>query len=212
MNNFIKSWNGRTIRIRNDRYVSLTDMAQATGEPVNPFLTSQRVLSIIAHFYRRQTGQIRHPILEEDGEVWVCFPLAVEFCYQSRNYEFSIWMDDILWADIINPEVLPYVLNAVDWRKHRYPEIDKTEQVFPTFVYFIFNADRNTVKIGYSKNPEARIKAFQTGTLDDLSLLKTMLGGKSEEDSIHRQFSDYRIEREIFRYEGKLKKFVESLP
>ena len=31
MSNLIKSWNNRTIRIRGDRYVSLTDMAQATG-------------------------------------------------------------------------------------------------------------------------------------------------------------------------------------
>ena len=34
MNNIIKSWNDRTIRIRDDRYVNLTDMAQATGKEV----------------------------------------------------------------------------------------------------------------------------------------------------------------------------------
>lgn len=32
MSNLIKSWNGRQIRIRDDRYVSLTDMAQAAGK------------------------------------------------------------------------------------------------------------------------------------------------------------------------------------
>ncbi len=32
MNNIIKSWNGRVVRIREDRYVSLTDMAQACGK------------------------------------------------------------------------------------------------------------------------------------------------------------------------------------
>lgn len=32
MSSLIKSWNGRTIRIREDRYVSLTDMAQASGK------------------------------------------------------------------------------------------------------------------------------------------------------------------------------------
>ena len=31
-NNIIKSWNDRAIRIRADRYVSLTDMAQATDK------------------------------------------------------------------------------------------------------------------------------------------------------------------------------------
>ena len=32
MTNLIKSWNDRNIRIRSDRYVSLTDMAQASGK------------------------------------------------------------------------------------------------------------------------------------------------------------------------------------
>ena len=32
MSNLIKSWNDRAIRIRSDRYVSLTDMAQASGK------------------------------------------------------------------------------------------------------------------------------------------------------------------------------------
>jgi hypothetical protein len=32
MTNLIKSWNDRNIRIRGDRYVSLTDMAQASGK------------------------------------------------------------------------------------------------------------------------------------------------------------------------------------
>ena len=32
MCNIIKEWNNRTIRVRDDRYVSLTDMAQASGK------------------------------------------------------------------------------------------------------------------------------------------------------------------------------------
>ena len=32
MTNLIKNWNGKTIRIRKDRYVSLTDMAQSCNK------------------------------------------------------------------------------------------------------------------------------------------------------------------------------------
>jgi hypothetical protein len=32
MSNLIKNWNDRSIRIRSDHYVSLTDMAQASGK------------------------------------------------------------------------------------------------------------------------------------------------------------------------------------
>jgi hypothetical protein len=35
MSNIIRKWNGRIIRVREDRYVSLTDMAQASGNRVD---------------------------------------------------------------------------------------------------------------------------------------------------------------------------------
>ena len=38
MSNLIKNWNNKNIRIRSDRYVSLTDMAQATSKRVNNWL------------------------------------------------------------------------------------------------------------------------------------------------------------------------------
>jgi hypothetical protein len=212
MNNIIKSWNGRTIRIRSDRYVSLTDMARATGEGVNDFLQKPRTLSIISKFYMKQEGLIRHPIVDDGDNVWVCSPLAKEFCYQSHNYEFSIWMDDILWGDLLHPEVSSDVFQLVKLT-HQYADLDEESKIILSSVYFILNEDTNTVKIGVSKNPDIRLKAFQTGTLDSLRMLKTIVGTKDDEAAIHDKFSDYRVSksREIFRYEGLLKAFIDGI-
>ena len=45
--NIIKSWNDRTIRIREDRYVCLTDMAQASGKNINDFLRLNKTKSYL---------------------------------------------------------------------------------------------------------------------------------------------------------------------
>lgn len=212
MSNLIKNWNDRAIRIRSDRYVSLTDMAQATGESINDFLQKPRTLSVISKFYMNQDGLIRHPIIDEGDSVWVCIPLAKEFSYQSQNCEFSVWMDEILWGDILHPEVLSKVFQLVK-PTSKYTDLNEDSKTVSTFVYFILNENTNTVKIGFSRNPDTRLNAFQTGTLDSLVILKTIAGNKSDEAAIHNRFSDYRVSksREIFRYEGSLKSFIENL-
>jgi hypothetical protein len=212
MSNLIKNWNDRAIRIRSDRYVSLTDMAQATGECINDFLQQPRTLSVISKFYMNQEGLIRHPITEEGDQVWVCTPLAKEFSYQSQNHEFSVWMDDILWGDFLHPEVLPEIVQLVK-PSHKYADLNEDSRTVSTFVYFILNENTNTVKIGFSRNPDTRLNAFQTGTLDSLVILKIIAGNKNDEAAIHSRFSDYRVSknREIFRYEGLLKSFIDDL-
>jgi hypothetical protein len=187
-------------------------MAQATGESINNFLQKPRTLSVISKFYMNQDGLIKHPIIPEGDLVWVCIPLAKEFSYQSQNHEFSVWMDEILWGDVLHPEVLDEVFQLVE-STTKYADISENSKTVSTFVYFILNENTNTVKIGFSRNPDTRLSAFQSGTLDSLVILKTIAGTKDNEAAIHNRFSDYRISksREIFRYEGALKSFIDNL-
>jgi hypothetical protein len=82
-----------------------------------------------------------------------------------------------------------------------------------SWVYFMLNEDRNIVKIGYSCNPEWRVDTFRAGTLDKLTILKTIPGGRKEESEKHKTFAKYRINKrkEWFKYEGELKAYIKSL-
>jgi hypothetical protein len=61
-------------------------------------------------------------------------------------------------------------------------------------VYFIFQkGDNSKCKVGYSKNPEKRLKQLQTGNPDKLYIYKTVKGGKNEEDMLHDYLEDVRI-------------------
>jgi hypothetical protein len=82
-----------------------------------------------------------------------------------------------------------------------------------SWVYFMLNEDRNIVKIGYSCNPEWRVNTFRAGTLDKLTILKAIPGGRTKEAEMHKTFAKYRINKrkELFKYEGELKAYIDSL-
>jgi hypothetical protein len=64
-------------------------------------------------------------------------------------------------------------------------------------IYFI--KAKNTVKIGYSANPEKRIKELQTGNPEKLELLLTIPGNRETEAAFHTYFDRARLEGEWFR-------------
>lgn len=77
-------------------------------------------------------------------------------------------------------------------------------------VYFIVCIEQNTVKIGSSKNPKARMAQLQTSHASPLSLAFTTPGGQEEERRLHDKYKAHRLKGEWFRLEGELLQFVQS--
>ena len=66
------------------------------------------------------------------------------------------------------------------------------------FVYFVQGESGGAVKIGFSKNPEIRIKELQTGYPDTLKILCLIPGNEQTEKRFHKQFDNYRLNGEWF--------------
>lgn len=73
-----------------------------------------------------------------------------------------------------------------------------------TFVYLIYNSNRNVVKIGYGTDPIKRLSTLQIGCIDRLDLLCTFNGGISDEKTLHEKLSKFRIVGEWFEYTEEL--------
>lgn len=71
----------------------------------------------------------------------------------------------------------------------------------PGFVYLIHAVGTNRVKIGFSANPEKRLKELQTGSPFELKLLAKWPGTLDTELSGHRTFADYHCIGEWFELE-----------
>ena len=69
-------------------------------------------------------------------------------------------------------------------------------------IYFIQNELTKNIKIGYSNDPEKRIKSLKTSIPENISILKVINGSRIEEKQIHKMFDKYRITGEWF-YENK---------
>jgi hypothetical protein len=76
------------------------------------------------------------------------------------------------------------------------------------FVYYAVVQDR--VKIGFSKNPWARIKEQRTAA-PSMQLAAIESAQFHQEAERHQQFASLHIEREWFRFEGALREHIERL-
>jgi hypothetical protein len=66
------------------------------------------------------------------------------------------------------------------------------------FVYFIKEERSGLIKIGYSENPQKRLKALQTGQAKDLEIIMTVKGGAELESVLHKAFDFFRVRGEWF--------------
>lgn len=66
-------------------------------------------------------------------------------------------------------------------------------------IYFIQQGDDGAIKIGYSTNPEKRLKSLQTGSAYPLKMLLTIEGSEDQEKALHDQFAAYQLQGEWFR-------------
>ena len=123
MTDFIKSWNKKTIRIRADRYVSLTDMAQATGKNAGDFLRLDKTtsylntLSVKTGFPVMAQNQGFSALVEvkKGGDVsrsgtWGHPKVAIRFaqwCSDDFAIQVDSWIDELLTTgkvDLVNSE------------------------------------------------------------------------------------------------------------
>jgi Meiotically up-regulated gene 113 len=75
-------------------------------------------------------------------------------------------------------------------------------------VYVIEAVGTNRVKIGYSLNPEKRIKELSTGCPFELQLVGCVKGTIEREKQLHCRFTKYRVNGEWFELKGKLSQWI----
>jgi hypothetical protein len=73
-----------------------------------------------------------------------------------------------------------------------------------SYVYIIHCKDLNTIKIGYSDNPFARLSQLQMGNSSELSIISIFKGGLEEESELHNIFKLNSVRGEWFSVDDDL--------
>ena len=77
-------------------------------------------------------------------------------------------------------------------------------------VYFIGRGRKGPIKIGFSKDPQKRMKSLQTGSAEPLSMLGLVKGGRAIEAIIHRRLARNRLHGEWFERCPEVESFISS--
>ena len=84
-----------------------------------------------------------------------------------------------------------------------------------TYVYFIATKRKNAVKIGVAKNPDKRLKTFQTANYQELIILRVIKVANRDlafklEKALHQKFKKYHIRGEWFKLTPTVIKFIKN--
>lgn len=90
-----------------------------------------------------------------------------------------------------------------------YPEPVIPEDWRGRWVYLVASPD-DLVKLGISKDPDARLASLQSGHHASLWLLATIAGRQEDESTLHRLIAKYRVRGEWFRIGPWLHAFMEG--
>ena len=84
-----------------------------------------------------------------------------------------------------------------------------------TYLYFISTTRKNVVKIGIAKNPNKRLKTFQTANYEKLIILRVIQVPTRNlafelEKALHQKFKKYHIRGEWFKLTPTIINFIEN--
>ena len=104
-------------------------------------------------------------------------------------------------------------LNAykLDKMIHSMTEKEATKRKPTGYVYFVQGCCGGAIKIGYSKEPERRLKELQTGYPDTLRILVLVPGTEKTEKYYQRKFEVHRLNGEWFRPEPEVLDKIKEL-
>lgn len=75
-------------------------------------------------------------------------------------------------------------------------------------VYFMEGKKSGAIKIGYSRDPQARQKTLQSSNHEEIGVITFIAGDRHMERLLHDAFRDERIRGEWFRPSPRLMRFI----
>lgn len=87
----------------------------------------------------------------------------------------------------------------------------REETYTPGHVYFFQGAETGLIKIGYSTDPERRLRDLTTMSPDQITVLATFRGAVSDERKLHKRFKKHRAHGEWFKPAKPILDYIDTL-
>jgi len=137
-----------------------------------------------------------------------------ETYWKKRNEEEKI-KKKIKTINDYTKEEIDLTLKKVEERKkideEKKREKEKRYGKHKGFVYFIQGENGGAIKIGYSKDPEVRLKTLQTSYPDILKVLCLIPGNANTETKYHKAFEHLKLNGEWYKPDKEIFDEIEKL-
>jgi len=130
-------------------------------------------------------------------------------------------VNGVLWEDVdFSFDSIVHILGACNEAyenqynedlKRQREERNKPKQTTNDSLYLIHDTIWNSLKIGRSKNPKARLKQLQIATCNKLELLHVVKHNGHLESALHEKFNDLKINSEWFEHNPNITAYFEEL-
>lgn len=128
---------------------------------------------------------------------------SVLICDENETAQFPQWGNERA-----NQYVLEKSLSLGFSRVGDTPFFERIEKG-NGYVYFIEAVGLSRVKIGFSEDPESRLRQLLTGSPVTLRIFAKMPGSQIMEKEIHSRFRHLKVENEWFHFTDEIKSYVE---
>ncbi len=110
-----------------------------------------------------------------------------------------------------NEEKKAAAIRKEELARRKEEAIEEAERKKRGFVYFFQGECGGAIKIGYSRDPEQRLKSIQTGYPDTVKILLIIPGTEKAEKALHEQFEKSRLRGEWFKPDDYVIEEIEKL-
>jgi len=145
-----------------------------------------------------------------DGYVYFCKPVEID---SKDSYKAS-------WMGRGNLIVIPFCCESNNhlWeicigfhKGYSFSFIHIVEPLVKDKIYFIEAFGLDKIKIGFSRDPQKRLKELQTGSPVKLRLLVSMNGSQQQESMLHEKFAKLSIDGEWFHATKELRDYIDKI-
>lgn len=176
----------------------------------NPKASEYGKIGQVASIKVRVAG---HMPLSEAQPIWADKELstaqAMAIINGNPNYKKE-WSQSTLYRSLGAREAIPGRRSLKALKKVKRAK--QRRQLSTGAVYFIRDKKGGPVKIGFSTNVEDRLSTLQTSHHGELYVMAAVAGAQTLEREMHATFKAFRLKGEWFKFQGPLRKYIESLP
>lgn len=188
-------------------YINATQLCRLHKFKLRAWIESGSTQGYLKALKETSSIPISELIIKAEGEsfegeyyLWVHPQVEIALC-RSIDPGFATWQDRVAYLSIQHCSTQNGKILTADEALAPFPSLSPKQKDPNGIVYLIECEQTNTLKIGFTKNIDSRLKRLQASNPSELKVLYTLSGTIELEQELLTRFKALRIRSEWFKWD-----------